>query len=108
MPTPETRSDVQIQGRPDLSCSRSVTPFGRRSVCRAGGSPPSDGRLKLRKYVRSHPRCVAVQIEAKEKIKDLAESQLVQLLNAKDGRAVQFTLLTLARDRAINCPKALR
>jgi hypothetical protein len=59
----------------------------------------------LRKYVRSHPRCVAVQIEAKEKIKDLAESQLVQLLNAKDWRAVQFTLLTLAWDRGYSLPK---
>jgi hypothetical protein len=31
----------------------------------------------LRKYVRTHPRCVTVQIEARAKVVDLAESKLI-------------------------------
>ena len=59
----------------------------------------------LRKYIRTHAKCLAVKIEAREKIKDLAEAQLVQLLNAKDWRAVQFLLLTLGKDRGYTLPK---
>jgi hypothetical protein len=59
----------------------------------------------LRKYIRTHAKCQAVKIEAREKIKDLAEAQLVQLLNAKDWRAVQFVLLTLGKDRGYSLAK---
>ena len=53
----------------------------------------------LRKYIRVHAKCQAVKIEAREKIKDKAESGLIQLLNDHDWRAIQFVLLTLGKDR---------
>jgi hypothetical protein len=53
----------------------------------------------LRKYIRTHAKCQAVKVEAREKIKDKAESELVQLLNEHDWRAIQFVLLTLGKDR---------
>ena len=59
----------------------------------------------LRKYIRTHAKCQAVKIEAREKIKDKAELELFQLLNDHDFKAIQFVLLTLARDRGYVIPK---
>jgi hypothetical protein len=56
-------------------------------------------RTSLRKYIRTHARCQAVLREVREKVKDLAESGLIQLLNQRDWRAIQFVLLTLGKDR---------
>jgi hypothetical protein len=53
----------------------------------------------LRKYIRHHAKCQAVKNEAREKIKDKAESELFQLLNQRDWRAIQFVLLTLGKSR---------
>jgi hypothetical protein len=59
----------------------------------------------LRKYIRAHSRCFGVIGEAREKVKDLAESKLFESLNERDWRAIQFTLLTLGKDRGYVLPK---
>ena len=103
--TDQPRPQVRYKtGRPHLDavCDALRSTFGL--VEPAARLLQMDGG-NLRKYVRTHPRCVAVQIEARAKIKDLAEAQLVQLLNAKDWRAVQFVLLTLGKDRGYTLPK---
>jgi hypothetical protein len=105
MPTPEQRPEIKYKmtrHHIDAVCDALRSTFG--FVEPAARLLQMDGG-NLRKYVRTHPRCVAVQIEAREKIKDLAEAQLVALLNAKDWRAVQFVLLTLAKDRGYSLPK---
>jgi hypothetical protein len=59
----------------------------------------------LRKYVRTHPRCVTVQIEARQKLGDLAESKLVSLVQAGDYRAIALVLTTLCKGRGYTLPK---
>lgn len=59
----------------------------------------------LRKYIRHHVKCQAVQFEAREKLGDLAESKLIALVNAGDYRAISLVLLTICRNRGYVLPK---
>jgi hypothetical protein len=59
----------------------------------------------LRKYIRTHATCQAVQWEARQKLGDLAESKLVAMVNAGDYRAVALVLTTICRDRGYVLPK---
>jgi hypothetical protein len=99
MATPEQRPEIKFK----------MTRHHIDAVCEAlkashGLVEPAARQLEmdggnLRKYIRTHGKCRAVQLESREKIKDKAESELFQLLNAHDWRAIQFTLLTLAKTR---------
>ena len=99
MPTPEQRPEIKFKmtrHHIDAVCdalkvSHGLVEPAARQLGMDGGN--------LRKYIRTHGKCRTVQQEAREKIKDKAESELFQLLNAHDWRAIQFTLLTLAKTR---------
>jgi hypothetical protein len=99
MPTPDQRPEIKFKmtrHHIDAVCdalkvSHGLVEPAARLLGMDGGN--------LRKYIRTHGKCRVVQLEAREKIKDKAESELFQLLNAHDWRAIQFTLLTLAKTR---------
>jgi hypothetical protein len=59
----------------------------------------------LRKYVRHHSQCQAVQREARSKVSDLAEQKLFSLIQSGDWRAISFWLLTMCQDRGYKAPR---
>ena len=59
----------------------------------------------LRKYIRTHPRCQAVKVEAREKLLDLSEQRLFELIDQRDLKAICYHLSTQGRSRGYILPK---
>ena len=59
----------------------------------------------LRKFIRHHPKCQAVKVEAKERMKDVAESKTFELMKERHWPSIQYFLATQCKDRGYLLPK---
>lgn len=59
-------------------------------------------RSTIYNYMERYPEVLAAKVEAKEELKDVAESQLIQAIENREGWAICFFLKTQAKDRGYN------
>jgi len=57
------------------------------------------GRTATYDYINKHKFAEAMVLEERSKTKDLAETNLIQLIKAKDFKAIQFFLRTIGKNR---------
>jgi hypothetical protein len=63
------------------------------------------GRGNLQRFCKNHARVAAVLREEREKLGDLAEKKMYELIELGDWRAIAFYLSTVCRDRGYVLPK---
>jgi len=55
--------------------------------------------LTARKFIDRHPSVLTAFRAEREKVKDLAETKMIELISDKDAGTVRWYLSTMARDR---------
>jgi hypothetical protein len=106
MPTPETPPafKYKTKGRPHLATICAALEKANGLISPAAQLLSMDPS-NLRKYAQHHPKCMAVIIEARAKMKDFAESQTFSLMRDRHWGALQYFLSTQCQDRGYVVPK---
>ena len=106
MPTPETPPQLRFKGkgRPHLTTVCAALEKANGLISPAAQLLSMDSS-NLRKYAQHHPKCMAVIIEARAKLKDFAESQTIALMRDKHWGALQYFLSTQCQGRGYVLPR---